>query len=276
MNRLGRNLLMVVGFGMAVALGSAAGLAGDDPEVDTEKKGTVRIVVVDADGNRHDESFELDGDVSEEQMERLRERLDELDFDFDFDFDFDHDAFHEQMERFHEQLEGLDFDFDFDFDFEGFDHDAFHEQMERLHEQLEGLDFDFDIDDSGFRHSWVFTRHGRPKLGVELVEVTPELREHLGGPGDAGILVSRLIPGMPAEEAGVLVGDLIVAVDGETIEDAGDLRRALRDRDGESIDLEVIRDGRTTGLRVFIPEVEESEVRVPGGARPVIGPGRRT
>ena len=60
-----------------------------------------------------------------------------------------------------------------------------------------------------------------------------------------------------AEEAGVEVGDLIVAVESESIEDVGDLRRALRERDGQTFGLEVIRDGRPLSLTVTLPERED-------------------
>lgn len=108
---------------------------------------------------------------------------------------------------------------------------------------------------------------GRPKLGVQLVELTPELREHLGG-DETGVLVSKVLPGTPAEHGGIEVGDLIVAVDGREIETAGDLQRAVARVDGEEIDVEVIRDGRATTLRVAFPE---SDDRFPSGPRASLG-----
>jgi S1-C subfamily serine protease len=92
-----------------------------------------------------------------------------------------------------------------------------------------------------------------------LIEPTSELREHFGGSGEAGVLVSRVLPDMPAEDAGVRVGDLIVALDGKTIEDAGDLIQALWGTGGETIVLELIRDGQPMTLEVFIPERDEDE-----------------
>jgi len=104
-----------------------------------------------------------------------------------------------------------------------------------------------------------FFGFGRPVLGVQLVEPTPELREHLGGPPDAGVLISKVLEGMPAEEAGLRVGDLIVAVDRRDIEDTRDLIRALREHAGESVDIEIVRDGSTMRLSVALPEPEEDE-----------------
>ena len=110
----------------------------------------------------------------------------------------------------------------------------------------------FSIDFSGFRFG------GRPVLGVQLVRVTDELREHMGGEEGIGVLVSKVLSGTPAEDAGIEVGDLIVAVDGEEIESHGDISEALVDLEGESFDVRVIRNGRPVTIGVSIPERDNS------------------
>jgi S1-C subfamily serine protease len=84
--------------------------------------------------------------------------------------------------------------------------------------------------------------------------MTPELRRHLGGDGDTGVLVARVIEGSPADRGGIAVGDLIVSVAGSSIEDAGDISRALEDQAGRTLELGVIRDGRLVSLQVRIAE----------------------
>ena len=101
-------------------------------------------------------------------------------------------------------------------------------------------------------------RSHRPLLGVQIVDTTPELREHLGGSADAGILVGKVMEGMPAEEAGLAVGDLIVAVNGESIGGTGNLRKALAENAGTTMTIDVIRDGRRLAISVFVPEPEET------------------
>jgi len=157
------------------------------------------------------------------------------------------------------------------------------EDMERLEESLEGLGlerldlkipkriviprghFDCEGEDCfSVRLPWA-----RPRLGVQLVETTPELRRHLGGAEDAGVLVSKVIAGMPAEAAGVQVGDLIVSVGGDRVSSSGELVRALGEREGESFALTVIRDGAPIDLQVSLPEVEED---LPSGPRAALPP----
>jgi predicted metalloprotease with PDZ domain len=140
----------------------------------------------------------------------------------------------------------------------GFRHRVFEwdeSQQRELRERLEGLRERLPREMHRLRSMF-----GRPLLGIEIVSTTRELREHLGGSADAGLLVGRVIPDMPAEEAGIEVGDLIVAVDGDPVGDSGDLRHVLRDSMGETIVIEVVRDGGRQSLSVFIPEPEETEL----------------
>jgi len=55
-----------------------------------------------------------------------------------------------------------------------------------------------------------------------------------------------------------------VAVDGESVEDAGDIREALQGKEGETFDVEVIRDRRRTSIAVTIPEPDDE---APSGPR---------
>lgn len=142
-----------------------------------------------------------------------------------------------------------DFDFNFDPGELIWKDEAFKEHLDELRERIESGEipgqFRFDL------------RFGRPLLGVELVPATADLREHLGAPRDAGILVGKVLDDSAAKRAGVRVGDVIVAVDGERIEDSGDLIRALGERAGESVDLEIVRDRATIHLDVSLPERDE-------------------
>jgi predicted metalloprotease with PDZ domain len=103
---------------------------------------------------------------------------------------------------------------------------------------------------------------GRPKLGVELVDTTPELREHLGGREDAGVLVGKVLEGSSAEKAGVKVGDLLFSIDGDSVGTPGDVIRAVGRNAGKTVTIEVVRDGRVQRLTATLPEDEgEGAVR---------------
>jgi len=100
-------------------------------------------------------------------------------------------------------------------------------------------------------------------LGVQLVELTPELRRHYGATAENGVLVGKVEPGSPAEAAGLRVGDVIVALDGEEMEGSWDIRRHVRAlEDGEALAIEAIRDGTRLDLSATIVEKERPEVDI--------------
>lgn len=122
---------------------------------------------------------------------------------------------------------------------------------------------------------------GRPKLGVELVDTTPELREHLGGKPDAGVLVGKVLEGSAAEKGGVKVGDLLISIGGESVETPGEVIRAVGRNAGKTVEIEVVRDGRAQTLSVALPEEEEGgslarpRARVVVPAAPPAHPARK-
>ncbi|RMH22540.1 MAG: PDZ domain-containing protein [Acidobacteria bacterium] len=101
---------------------------------------------------------------------------------------------------------------------------------------------DCDDEDSDCPSSWT-VRFGGGYLGVELTDVGPDLRRYFGAPEDRGVLVARVVPDSPAERAGLRVGDVVTAIDGQPVTSSWDLGRAVRRaEEGQSVALEVYRD----------------------------------
>ena len=96
---------------------------------------------------------------------------------------------------------------------------------------------------------------GRSYIGVRLLEMTPDLREHFGAPRDAGVLVGEVEADSPASKAGLRVGDILTRAGGNRIDSVRDLTRAIRRRKGgEKVELEVVRDRSEKRLGVEVAE----------------------
>ncbi len=109
----------------------------------------------------------------------------------------------------------------------------------------------------GFHHSFWPPHLSRGRIGVQVQTMTPELREHMQAPSDRGLLVTRVEPDRPAAEAGLLVGDVIVAAGGAPMREPFDLVKAVASVPaGASIELKILRDGEPRVLEVS-PEGEE-------------------
>jgi Do/DeqQ family serine protease len=104
----------------------------------------------------------------------------------------------------------------------------------------------------------------RPWLGARLQSVTPEIAESLGLRLPSGALVASIVPNSPAARAGLKSSDLIVAVDGQTIEDpnAFDYRFATHPLGGTS-QIDVQRGGKPVKLAVPLetaPDIGRNEI----------------
>jgi membrane-associated protease RseP (regulator of RpoE activity) len=114
----------------------------------------------------------------------------------------------------------------------------------------EDLDVDTDADDPVVVH---VGRRGF--LGVRLIEITPELRAHFGAPRDAGVLVAEVDADTPAAKGGIEVGDVITAVDGESVGWTGDVSRAIgRKKGGEIAQIDLVRGRASRRLAVKVEE----------------------
>jgi Do/DeqQ family serine protease len=104
----------------------------------------------------------------------------------------------------------------------------------------------------------------RPWLGARLQGVTPEIAESLGLRLPTGALVASVVPNGPAARAGLKSSDLIVGIDGQTVDDpnAFDYRFATRPLGGTS-QIDVQRAGRPLKLTVPLetaPDTGRNEV----------------
>jgi S1-C subfamily serine protease len=67
--------------------------------------------------------------------------------------------------------------------------------------------------------------------------------------GGQGALIGVVEPGSPADAAGMLDGDIVIAIDGNTVDGAAGLVAAIRDREpGDDVEITVIRAGETLTL----------------------------
>ncbi len=70
--------------------------------------------------------------------------------------------------------------------------------------------------------------HGKARWGVALQNLTPDLRDELQLPNDVkGVVVSDVVPGSPADNAGITRGDVILEVNRKQVQSADDVKREL-------------------------------------------------
>jgi S1-C subfamily serine protease len=117
---------------------------------------------------------------------------------------------------------------------------------------------------------------GRPVLGVSVMPVFGRLAEELNLPSEGGFLIYEVTQGSPAQRAGLrgadrevgignyripVGGDLIMAIDGQLVQEETDLSRFLRrKRPGDTVELTIFRAGRTMRVKVQLAGARETRL----------------
>ena len=98
----------------------------------------------------------------------------------------------------------------------------------------------------------------RGRIGVEISTVTRDLADSLGLPKAEGAVVGRVEDDSPASKAGLESGDVVVKIDGKTVEGSPDLSRTIRAmRPGTKVNLAVWRAGKMREVAVVVGELKE-------------------
>jgi serine protease Do len=98
----------------------------------------------------------------------------------------------------------------------------------------------------------------RGYLGLYPQDVTPALAKQFGLAQPSGALVGEVEPDTPAARAGLKRGDVIVAMNGQAVASANDLRlRVSETAPGTTIKLQISRDGKTQDVSVALGELPE-------------------
>lgn len=101
----------------------------------------------------------------------------------------------------------------------------------------------------------------RGRLGIAMQDLTPELAKALNIKATKGAIVAQVVPGSPADKAGLRTGDLVVSLDGRPIINSAELRNTIGLMQiGEKVTMEVVRDGERKTIKASIaPPDEEKE-----------------
>jgi serine protease Do len=107
-------------------------------------------------------------------------------------------------------------------------------------------------------------------LGVGIQEVDRNLAESFDLDRPMGALISQIEPGGPADKAGVKIGDIVVALNDESINDSADLPHVVGlVKPGTEVTLKLVREGRPMNLRVKVGKLgggEQASVTADTGA----------
>jgi len=95
----------------------------------------------------------------------------------------------------------------------------------------------------------------KPYIGVYLQPVDKELADYFDAPDTNGAIVAYVVPGSPAEKAGMRKGDIIVEVDKQKVKTPEDITNKLKSSEiGANVVIQIFREGHTEYVTVKIGE----------------------
>lgn len=109
----------------------------------------------------------------------------------------------------------------------------------------------------------VFAFGNSRRIGVSTTQLSKQLGEYFGVADGKGVLVTSVADDSPAAKAGIRAGDVITAIDGEKVEGAGDLARAINKKKDGDVSLTVIRNKNQKTINVT---PKDDPVPMPGTA----------
>lgn len=98
-------------------------------------------------------------------------------------------------------------------------------------------------------------RRGYLGVGTQQILLPSALAQKAGGAQESALLVVTVEPESPAERAGILIGDLVVGINGQPVSGVESLRNALgAATPGQALTLKVLRGGEPTDVSVTVGE----------------------
>jgi serine protease Do len=98
----------------------------------------------------------------------------------------------------------------------------------------------------------------RGMLGIMLQDLDAAFAETYKVPAERGAVVAQVVPGSPAEKAGLKRGDVIFSIDGNDMSKASDVVFYVRSKlAGDKVSLEIYRDSKKRTVKVELGEMED-------------------
>lgn len=107
-------------------------------------------------------------------------------------------------------------------------------------------------------------------LGVSIQDVNEDIARAFGADVADGALIADVMPDTPAARAGLISGDIVVAVDDQSVGNAEQFKNVIALRGVRAVKLSVVRDGRPRVIKAYLEQKSEETAASTDLAEPVV------
>jgi serine protease Do len=98
-----------------------------------------------------------------------------------------------------------------------------------------------------------------PSLGIAYVPLNPALAAQLGVNQQRGDVIAQVMPGSPAQQAGLQRGDVVIKIDNTTLQNESDLARIINQhKPGDKVTLTIARNNQTMNVTVTLAQAQSA------------------
>ncbi len=135
--------------------------------------------------------------------------------------------------------------------------------LAEIEEKIEALGLDAHVKALAFGDDSKYIIHAGSSdaafLGVHLQDLTEQLRKYFKVKDGNGVLVSEVVEDSPADKGGIKAGDIIIKVDGTSIDGPKSLQKIIRSfKPDDKIKLTLMRNGRKKTISATLGEQENN------------------
>jgi Do/DeqQ family serine protease len=99
----------------------------------------------------------------------------------------------------------------------------------------------------------------RGQIGIQIQNITPDLARAFNIKQQQGAVISGVVPGSPADKAGLKKGDVVIAMNGQPIDTSTRLSNSIAlMRVGDKVDLHISRDGQEKTIKTRIAKTDNN------------------